>query len=689
MTLTETRPEQQSPAAQPADAGSLLTTSDHRTVGSVFMAGALLFLLVAGVVGAVLRGELAEPGVSLVGDDYLRLFSLHATAAAVLFLGPFWLGLATVLVPAQIGSDRLAFPRLQATAAWVFVAGGVLTLASYASGDGPAAGGLTFSTPTLSGTREATDLWLGGLALVALATLIASINLLATVLKLRRPGLRIGAVPMFTWSVVCASAILLLSTPVHLGGLALLFVDAHFGGSLFATAGSGVVWQHLLWLFGRPEIFLLTLPALGVASDIVAAHSRRPLFAEPAARVAMAAFAVLSLGSWAAGNRVADALVLPTYSPLTTLVAAPLGILVLLWLATLRFGTPRFHLSLAFVGGFVALLGFGAANAGIAALTDGVGSAWTNAHLHVVAFGAPMLLAAAALHHWAPRIWGRALPAGSAALHALVLTGGFLLLGLGGYLLGYDGGPWHVDDLDKSSWTNFSRLAAAGGLVVVAGVLAVAFSVINVARGKGEAAPADPYEAGRDEWIEAVTPPRSRLLPTGAYLFGTAAIALFGGLLAAYIQLRHATPGGFPSGELEVDNYLGGTMLVTVLLSALTAEWFAWGVRTGNRRQAMAAGGITLGFGLAWANLLWYALAQAGFGPATAPYGVLFFTILGLAAALVAVSVGFAAINLVRFAGNQVTTLDPDGVRAATLFWHLVGASWLVASLAIYVFQHK
>lgn len=501
MTLTETRPEQvQPPESQPAPAGSWLTTADHKKIGRLFMAGSLLFLVVAGAVGAVLRGELAEPGIAIVGDQYFRLFSLHATSAALLFLGPFWLGLATYLVPLQIGSPRLAFPRIQATALWLFLSGGVLVLVSYFIGDGPAAGGLTFSTPILTGSKEATDLWIGGLMMLGVASLLATVNFLTTILKLRTEGMTLARVPLFTWSVFCTSAVALLATPTYLAGLVLLYLDRHFGGAFFSSEGTDVIWQHLLWLFGRPDIYLLTLPALGAACDIVATHARRPLLGEPAARAAVAAFAALSIGAWAAGNDVASAIVVPTYSVLTALIAIPVGILALIWLGTLRFGRPRAHISLAFIGAALLLLLFGAANAGIAGLSDGVGSAWTTGNLHVIAFGPSLLLGVAALHHWAPKIWGRSVSATLGAGQLLLLTGGFLFLGLGSYLMGYDGGPWRVDDLTVSSWTNFSRIAAAGGVLVLLGVLALVAGLFKAARGDGALSGPDPYDGLTLEW---------------------------------------------------------------------------------------------------------------------------------------------------------------------------------------------
>lgn len=178
----------------------------------------------------------------------------------------------------------------------------------------------------------------------------------------------------------------------------------------------------------------------------------------------------------------------------------------------------------------------------------------------------------------------------------------------------------------------------------------------------------------------------TRVLNTGAFLAGIANVMVIAGLFASYIQVRHVSHK-WPT--YKIDNYLGGTLVATVLLSALTAEWFAWGVRTGNRRQALVGGSMTLGFGLAFGNLLWYALSQAGFGPGSSAYGTLFFAMLIVAGVIAAAGFVFVLLSLLRFAANQISVSDTDGARAAAIYWHFVVLSWLVAALAVYAFQHK
>jgi len=339
---------------------------------------------------------------------------------------------------------------------------------------------------------------------------LAALNLAVTILKLRAPGMTLARVPLFSWATLLTSLVTMLATPVFLAGLTLFYLDQRFGGTLFAgNEGGQAIWQHTVWLFGRPEIYLLLLPGLGAACDIVATHARRPLLSHDAARAALTLFALLSLGAWAAGRGVADALVLPTYSVLTSLVAVPVGLVVLLCLGTAATGRPRLHPSLLFVTGFVLLTGFGALQAVIAGIVGVDGQAWTTGHLHTVAFGPPILLLAAGVYHWAPKLVGRELSAPLGRACFLALFGGFLLMGLGSYLLGYDGAPARLGDFPfTGNGSTFGGLAALGALLVVVGVLLLASEALRAGAALGLSRTADdPYEGQTLEWATSSPPP--------------------------------------------------------------------------------------------------------------------------------------------------------------------------------------
>lgn len=508
--MTATSPE--APATAPPRHDGWWATADHKRLGLLFLAFSAAFLLVGVATGTVLRAELLDEGVQVAGNEYRRLFSLHATVSTMLFLPAAWIGLATYLVPLQIGAGRLAFPRLQAMALWLFAMGGIVVLVGYIVG--PTNGlGIVSSTPVLppgaGSGAEATTLVIAGLALVAASTILAAAVLAVTVLKLRTPGLTLLRTPLFTWATLLSSLVVVLATPVFLAGLVLFYLDQRFGGGMFATANAGAasIWRHTVWIYGRPEIYLVLLPGLGAAGDIVATHARRPLLSLDAARGALTLFAVSSFGAWAAASSTGDAIVVPTYSPLTALVVVPLGLLVLVWLATLATGHLRRHVSLLFVAGFVLLCAFAAANAVIAAATGVTGRAWTTGHVHAVVFAAPTLLLLGAISHWAPKMFGRELSPFVSRAAFLGVFGGAGLMALGSYLLGYDGAPARVRDFPMGgNGSTFSLLSMVGACVLLAGLLAFLLDVIRAAAGR-QRAPDDPYESFTLEWATSSPPP--------------------------------------------------------------------------------------------------------------------------------------------------------------------------------------
>src|SRR5579864_6585900 len=529
MTLTATRPapapgeptEDLLPAAVLPE--SPFTTSDHKRIGRYYIAAALVFILASTVIALVVEVSLSSVGTSTL--EYDRLFSLHSTSAALLFLPLVFLGLGTYLVPLQVGARRLAFPRLAAMAFWGTCIGGVLLLLSYAFGR-PNGWGIAYPTAlpfARVGASRATDLWVASLVLVTACMVFAAANLFVTVVKLRAPGMTIARAPAFTWSVLVVSAGVLLTAPVFAAGLLLLYLDQHFGGGVFAPgqANSDLVWQHTLWLYGRPDVYIVAVPALGALTDVVTAHARRPLLQPVVAKVLIFAVLVLSFGILAADRTVEKAVLQPAPTVLTALVAIPIGLLVLLWLGTVRPRLLQLHISLAYVFGFVALLVAGGVNAVVAPSQhlqgglSGAGSAWTVGQVHAVLFGAPTMAAFAALYHWGPKLYGVALNAAVGALQFLCLLAGFLTMAIGQWLAGYDGAPWHVGGYnsgpDARAWANYARVSTAGGVLVGLGlVLFCANAARSWARSRKlpeSQRPGNPYGAGTLEWGTSSPPP--------------------------------------------------------------------------------------------------------------------------------------------------------------------------------------
>jgi cytochrome c oxidase subunit 1 len=529
MTVLQDRSHAEAPEASEAPAPPAspvvapradlwLDTSDHKRLGLLFIYASLLFLVIAGAVGLVVGAKQVSPSLNLAQDRWLRLYSIHTMASVLLFLTALWIGLATYVVPLQIGSGRLATPRIAATGLWLYLVGGSLFFTSYIIGQVNGQG-IIQPHPIAhvpGGVDTATNLWIVSMALIAIGFLFVSASLFTTVAMLRTDGMTLLRAPAFSWATMVASAITLLSTPVFLAGLLLVYLDQHFGGSLFdlpATPASSPVWQHLVWLYGRPDVFLLTLVALGAASDIVATHAHRPLLDHRAVLAALGLFGVLSLTVFALGDSVTNAVIVPTYAVGTSLVVLPLGVTVLMWLGTLAKGRPRFHVSLLFVAGAILLWIAGAANA-VGAAAKGVpgyrgNSAWIAGNVHVVVFGAPTLLAVGALYHWAPKIWGRRLNGFLGGLVFLALFAGLLASGLAYYFLGYNGAQLGQLDQITSYQKGLYGLAEAGGAVTVLGVLILVVDLVaSIGRRRGAVAGDDPYEGLTLEWATSSPPPR-------------------------------------------------------------------------------------------------------------------------------------------------------------------------------------
>jgi heme/copper-type cytochrome/quinol oxidase subunit 1 len=491
-------------------------TADHKRLGLMFIYASLFFLVASGIAALIIGAQQASPSLGLNAGRFERLYGLHSQAGILLFLTAIWIGLATYIVPLQVGSGRLALPRLTAMGLWIYLFGGACFLVSYLTGQVNGLG-LTQSTPIApipGGADSATILWIVSLGMIALGFLLASASLLVTIAGLRTDGMTLLRVPAFTWATLVSTTITLVATPVFLGGLVLFGIDQRFGGHLFAlaTPGSAAIWQRALWLYGRPDVYLITIMALGAASDIVATHARRPLLEHRVALILLALIGVLSLGSWAAGTYVTTAVVVPTYSVLTGAVAIPLGLTVLMWLGTAAQGEPRFHVSLLFVVGAIGLWVIGGANALGAALqhVDGLGgtSAWIAGNVHTVVVGPPTLIAFGALYHWAPKIWGRTLKPALGGLVFLATFAGFAATGLAYYVLGYNRAPLAQTAGDTSYQKGLYTLAEIGGILVVLGVVVLlADLALSVGRRQGATAGDDPYQGLTLEWATTSPPP--------------------------------------------------------------------------------------------------------------------------------------------------------------------------------------
>ncbi|MFN2606362.1 MAG: cbb3-type cytochrome c oxidase subunit I [Acidimicrobiales bacterium] len=536
MAVTETpvtpgspAPEEEPLAAQePAAPAPWPAGTDHKVVGTLFVVVAILFLVASGVLAVVMRAQLTTSNAGVVGETtYRQLFTLHGTLGVFGFLAPAWVGLATAVVPLQIGAARLAFPRLQGLALGLVVAGGAMMVASPFVSGGKVVSGWALSSPLPEGRAfrgHGPDLMVLGLGLVAVALVLASANLVVTVVKMRAPGLTMRRAPVFSWSVLVSGSIMLLALPVLVGGLVMLFVDRHYNGHVFngftgSGGGNPELWPRLFWFAAYPTLWALVLPALGVAAEIVPVTARRRLFSHPRALAALGAVGVLAFAGW--GSEVPSLSRAHLLFAIGALVVlAPVASVLLNVVATLvtglKDGTVRAaelrSAPMVYAGGVLAVLAVGLAGEAVAAIgatTRLHRNYWQVATQHTLFFGVSTLAVVAALTWWAPKLWGRHLSDRAQLLAATLLVGGVLLSFLPMFVLGAQ--DMHVHLATYPSGDGFgpaNLVATAGALITALGVLVLAADlVVSVIGRRGRRAADDPWSGHTLEWATSSPPP--------------------------------------------------------------------------------------------------------------------------------------------------------------------------------------
>lgn len=511
------------PMATPTEADP---STDHKVVGTLFVVSAFVFLAVGGMAGALAKEDVGGT-LELVSDRTFRhLFNMPGLVLVMLVVLPLWLGLASALVPLQIGATRLAFPRVHAFALWAFVAGGVMLLVAPRSSDLVRGMELGSVLPDSAAFRDdGSMLALLGLLMVLGAAVVVAVNLATTVLALRAPGLTLARVPMFSFSVLVSALVMLLAVPVVAAALVMLLVDGHYGGRIFngftgSKGGIPLLWPRIFWFGAYPFLWALLLPALGAVADIVPVFARRRLFSHHRAVAAVTGVGVLAFFGW--GSQVPSlsrARVLFALAVLAGLL--PVASLVANWLMTMRGAGGRRRvagaerkLSVPMIGALgTSLLVLSGLALGAASAFNAGGdfvSYWWSGEQHLLFVAAPLVAATAALHYWAPKLWGRSLSAGTGGLTVLALTGGALLaFFLPQFLLGAQDIGLDLDSFTAADgWDVANVISSIGMLAMALGSLALAVDlVVNVVAGRGRRATDDPWGGHTLEWATTSPPP--------------------------------------------------------------------------------------------------------------------------------------------------------------------------------------
>jgi cytochrome c oxidase subunit I len=526
MTVLVDRPEvagePPEPEAEHARATGLLafvTTTDHKRIGVAYMVTAYAFFLIGGALASVIRVELYSPGEQVVSQGaYNEMFTMHGTIMLFLFLGPFAFGLANYFVPLQVGARDMAFPRLNAMSYWLYLFAGVTLLGSFLTAEGAADFGWTGYAPLSDVTRSpgfGGDLWIMAIALTGLSGIFTAVNIVATVVAMRAPGMRMFRMPIFTWNLFVTSVLVLMVFPVVSAAAVMLFVDRQFDGHIYdpAAGGSAVLWQHLFWFFGHPEVYILVLPYFGVITEVLPVFSWRPVFGYAGIVFATITIAVLSMGVWAHHMFTTGAVLLPFFTGFSMLIAVPTGVKFFNWIGTMWGGRITFETPMLFACGFLFTFLLGGVT-GVMLASAPIDfhvhdSYFVVAHFHYVLFGGSVFALYAGLYYWFPKMTGRVLSEGWGKVHFWTTFVGFHLTFLVQHILGLEGMPRRVADyLPSDGFTTLNRVSSIGAGLLAASTLPFLWNVWATLRGRvGRVAGNNPWNGQTLEWYTTSPPP--------------------------------------------------------------------------------------------------------------------------------------------------------------------------------------
>ena len=498
---------------------SWLTTTDHKRIGIMYCVTAFAFFLIGGALAGAIRAELARPDLQLMGPDtYNGLFTLHGTIMIFLFVAPFGAGLMNYLVPLQIGAPDMAFPRLNAMSYWFFVVGGGLVLLSgFASQDGGAAMGW-YAYPPLSGPRWSpgigVDLWILGVGFASISTMLSGINVLTTAFLLRAPGMTMWRLPIFTWNAIVTSLLGVVAFPPLLVAASLLLIERRLDGLVFDPQGGGdpIIYQHLFWFLGHPEVYIMILPFFGVITEIIPVFSRKPLFGYTGFVLATMTIGAYSVGVWAHHMYTTGAVNNPFFSAMSFVIAVPTGIKFFNWIGTMWGGRIRWsHPAMLFSVGFLLNFLLGGVTGVIVAsapldyhFND---SYFLVSHFHYTLMGGSVFGIFAAVYFWFPKMTGRLMRErlGRAAFAFLFV--GFNLTFWPQFVLGMRGMPRRVPDYPSDIDLEIPNLLSTAGVVVMSSGVIVFLWDWWTARRSGTPAGSDPWDGRSLEWSTSSPPP--------------------------------------------------------------------------------------------------------------------------------------------------------------------------------------
>jgi len=497
---------------------SWMMTIDHKRIGILYLLSAAVFFMVGGFEALLMRIQLAQPENKFLSPDlYNQIFTMHGTTMIFLAVMPLSAGFANYVIPLMLGARDMVFPKLNALSYWTFLFGGLFMYSSFFFGGAPNAGWFSYAplTEKLYSPTQGMDFWIMGILLLGFATTIGSINFIVTIIQLRAPGMTLTRLPVFVWTMFVTSFLAVFSLPSLTTAVLLLFLDRELGAHFYnvAQGGSALLWQHLFWFFGHPEVYILILPAMGIVSEVIPVFSGKPLFGYKAVVFSAIGIGFLGFTVWAHH-------MFATGMPSTTLlffaadsflIGVPTGVKIFSWLGTMWKGKLRFDTPMLFAVGFVAMFLIGGLDGIHLAvvpvdwqLTD---TYYVVSHLHYVLFGGAIFGIVSGVYYWFPKITGRRLQEGLGKWHFWLMFVGMNLVFMPMHILGIQGMPRRIYTYGAGrGWEIWNFIETVGAFIVAAGMLIfiINFFVSLLKKATNET---DPWDGYTLEWKTASPPP--------------------------------------------------------------------------------------------------------------------------------------------------------------------------------------
>ncbi|MFV0634725.1 cytochrome c oxidase subunit I [Demequina sp.] len=508
----------------PARSGSVvvkwITSTDHKTIGYMYLITSFLVFMIGGVMALVIRAELFTPGMDVVQspEQYNQLFTMHGTIMLLLFATPLFAGFANIITPLQIGAPDVAFPRLNMFAYWLYLFGGLIASAGFFTPQGAASFGWFAYAPLSNAVYSpgvGGNLWVFGLALGGFGTILGAVNFITTIVTMRAPGMTMFRMPIFTWNILVTSMLVLLAFPPLASALFALGSDRVLHSQVFnPDNGGAILWQHLFWFFGHPEVYIIALPFFGIVSEIFPVFSRKPLFGYHGLVYATIAIAALSVTVWAHHMYVTGAVLLPFFSFMTMLIAVPTGVKFFNWIGTMWRGKLTFETPMLWSLGFIVTFLFGGLTGVILssspldfAVSD---SYFVVAHFHYVVFGTVVFAMFAGFYFWWPKFTGKMLNETWGKVHFWLLFIGFHTTFLIQHWLGVEGMPRrYFDYLPEDGFTFMNQVSTVGAVILALSTLPFLWNVYITAKRAPKVTVDDPWGYGNSlEWATSCPPPR-------------------------------------------------------------------------------------------------------------------------------------------------------------------------------------